>query len=171
MRDRFCKLMMALVLVGLGAGLGAAQLIHIPVLSGAAGQDLVVQANLNGASGSDVHVRLYYRAKGMEIYRSVEMEGSLLALQGSIPGDAVQQAGVEYYLEAANYTGGQKSVLATAPAFNPALQPIVVAVRVVSGGPSISPLSPQPDDTVDSGQPVITAAWSDADIAVDPSSA
>jgi hypothetical protein len=116
-------LWMALALSAAGLSLGAAvpaQLIHTPVLAGTAGQDLLVAATLVGAP-ANAKVRVYYRAHGQEIYRSLELEGPAGSISGSIPGDAVEADGLEYYLEAAVYSGAGKTVLASYPPVNPAL--------------------------------------------------
>lgn len=163
------KKYLLLGLLGLAGGLSAAELIHNPVLSAAAGQDLEVQANLVGADG-EIHVRLYYRPKGKEIYRSLEMGGPLSDLRASVPGTSVAVSGLEYYMEAVQISAGKKTVLATSPASNPALNPHNVAVRRDETGPEVTPLSPADGETVDSSQPVITAAMGDADSGVDATS-
>jgi hypothetical protein len=154
----------------LGASsLGAAELIHNPVLSAAAGQDIRVDASLVGATG-DPRVRLFWRPKGKEIFRSVEMGGGPSALTAVIPGEGVDLAGVEYYLEAALIQSGQKTVIATSPASNPLLNPHSITVRKDVTGPEITPLSPADGEVVDSARPVITAAYADPDSGVDASS-
>lgn len=158
---------MVLALAGSAA---AADLVHTPVLTGPAGQDLELDAALVGAPPA-ARVRVYYRARGKEIYRSFELQGSQGALQGSIPGDSVEAVGLEYYLEAASYSSAGKTVLATYPRINPALVPVQVSVRVDETPPEIQPLSPADGDKVDSSRPVVTVAWADADSGLDLSTA
>ena len=157
------------VALSLGASLSAAQLIHSPVLSAPAGQDLVIEANLVGAD-ADTRVRLYYRPRGKEIFRSVEMGGDSADIKGTIPGQSVDIVGVDYYIEASEIKNGQKSVVATSPDANPTLNPHQVVVRKDDTGPEVTPLSPGDGDTLDNGTPVITVAFSDADSGVDPKS-
>jgi hypothetical protein len=148
---------------------GTAQLVHNPVLSAAAGQDIEIRANLVGAEG-EARVRLFFRPRGKEIYRSVEMEGSASDLRASIPGSSVDLAGLEYYIEASAIVSGTKTVLATAPSNNPTLNPYPVAVRRDETGPEVTALAPMDGDTVETSHPVITAAWSDVDSGIDLSS-
>jgi hypothetical protein len=169
MRNATFKSILLTGLLGLAGSLGAADLIHNPVLSAAAGQDMAVQANLVGAEG-DTHVRLFYRAKGKEIYRSVEMGGGSSNLSAVVPGSSVGVAGLEYYLEASQMVANKKAVIATSPASNPALNPHNVAVRRDETGPDVTPLSPLDGDVLDSARPVITAAFGDPDSGIDPDS-
>lgn len=163
---KFKALMLAAALLSLGGTLAAAELVHNPVLVAAAGQDVRIQATLMGAN-NDARVRLFFRPKGKEIYRSMEMSGSVADLYATVPGSAVDVAGFEYYLEAVKIAGGVKTVLATSPAANPTLNPHSVVVRKDETGPEIVVLSPAAGDVVDSTRPVITAAWGDADSGVD----
>jgi len=170
MRTASGILALALVLAFTG-GLAAAELIHNPVLSGPADEDLDVQAALVGAPTGNVQVRLYYRARGVEIYRSVPMGGPAAALTATIPGSAVDVAGLEYYIEADVMNGSSKQVLATAPAAgNPALNPYEVAVRRDDSAPQITVLSPGDGSSVDSSTPVLSASYYSADGVIDPSS-
>ena len=146
----------------------AAELVHNPVLVAAAGQDIQIQASFIGGN-ADARVRLFFRPKGKEIYRSMEMSGAESDLTAVIPGSAVDTAGIEYYLEAVKIVSGVKTVLASSPAANPTLNPHSIVVRKDESGPELQPLSPMMGDTLDSSRPVITAAWTDADSGVDPS--
>lgn len=151
------------------AELSAAELIHNPVLSAAAGQQVDVEASLVGAEG-DPRVRLFYRARGKEIFRSIEMGGGTSSLSAIIPGNSVDVNGVEYYIEASAIVGGKKTVLATSPASNPLLNPHAITVRKDQTGPEVTPLSPADGETLDSARPVITAAFNDVDSGIDPKS-
>lgn len=149
-------------LFALSGALGAAEFIHTPVLAGPAGEDLAIQASLMGAdSASNVQVRLYFRPRGVEIYRSVVMGGSSSDLEATIPGAQVDTSGVEYYLEADSFSGGSKTVLATYPVSNPALNPVEVVVRRDESAPQVTPLSPADGQAVDSSAPVISASFND----------
>ncbi len=142
--------------------LGAAEFIFNPVLSGPAGQDLDIPAAVSGAdSVPNVQVRLYYRRRGAELYDSVVMGGALSSLDAVIPGDFMDTAGVEYYLEADAFQGGSRVVLATYPASNPQFNPVEVAVRRDLAAPQVTPLSPLDGDSVDSSTPVISASFQD----------
>lgn len=164
------KLALAAAAIALASTLGAAELIHNPVLSGPAGEDLDVQAALVGAdSNTQVQVRLYYRQRGVEIYRSVVMGGSNSNLDATIPGAVVDVPGVEYYIEADGYSGSNKTTLATVPQSNPALNPIEVVVRKDDSAPVVTVLSPAADESVDSSTPVISASFSDPNGSVDAS--
>ena len=163
---KFKSLLTSALFLGLAAQAAAAELIHNPVLVAAAGQDVQIQASLIGGN-ADARVRLFFRPKGKEIYRSMEMSGPVSDLVATLPGSAVDVAGIEYYLEAAKTVNGVKTVLATSPAANPTLNPHSVVVRKDESGPEIVVLSPLAGDSVDSTRPVITAAWSDPDSGVD----
>lgn len=159
-----------LALVGLGGTtLGAATLVHNPVLAAAAGQDVRIDASLVGATG-DPRVRLYWRPRGKEIFRSIEMGGPASSLSALIPGNAVDVQGLEYYIEASLIQGGKKTVIAQSPATNPLLNPHAILVRKDETGPEVTPLNPQDGETLDSARPVITAAFGDADSGIDVSS-
>jgi hypothetical protein len=158
--------LIGLVLMAWAGSAAAAELVHSPVMSAAAGQDLVLDASLVGAP-ANARVRVYYRAHGKEIYRSFEMQGSQGALEGSIPGDTVDADGLEYYLEAASFSNNVKTVVATYPRVNPALAPVQVVVRVDETPPELQPLSPADGDQVDTSRPVVTLAWADADSGLD----
>lgn len=169
MRPMIVKLAAAAVCLVFAAALDAAQFIHNPVLSGPAGEDIDVQAALIGADTGNVQVRLYYRLRGMEIYRSVVMGGPLSSLDGTIPGSIVDVPGIEYYIEADQYNGAAKNVI-TYPASNPEINPIEVVVRKDDSAPVVEALSPADGETVDSSEPVITAGFSDPNGAIDSSS-
>jgi|GEM_PF-2859314 hypothetical protein len=165
-------LWMALALSALALQLTAAapaQLIHTPVLAGSAGQDLQITATLVGAP-SNAKVRVYFRPRGKEIFRSLELEGAAGSLSASIPGDAVEADGLEYYLEAAVFGGAGKTVLATYPPMNPALSPVQVAVHQDSTPPDALVLNPTDGSTVDSSDPVLSVALNDDDSGIDPAS-
>ncbi len=151
------------------AGLPAAELVHNPVLAAAAGQDVVIEASLVGATG-DPRVRLFWRPRGKEIFRSVEMGGGASALSAEIDGSAVDVAGIEYYIEASVIQGGKKTVIAQSPATNPLLNPHSITVRKDQTGPEVTPLSPAEGEALDSARPVITAAFGDPDSGIDAGS-
>ena len=153
--------------LSLAGSLKAAELVHNPVLSAAAGRDLEITANLVGAD-QDPRVRLYYRPRGKEIFRSVEMGGTLAQLKGVIPGSNIDIVGLDYYIEASVIKNGQKTIVGTSPASNPTLNPHQVVVRKDETGPEVTALSPADGDTIDTSRPVITAAFGDADSGVDP---
>jgi hypothetical protein len=172
--QRFFTPFKAISLLFIGAALGAsslgaAELVHNPVLAAAAGQDIKVEASLVGATG-DPRVRLFWRPRGKEIFRSVEMGGGISALEAVIPGDGVDLAGVEYYLEASLIQAGKKTVIATSPSSNPLLNPYAITVRKDVTGPEVTPLSPADGEVLDSARPVITASFDDPDSGVDASS-
>lgn len=151
------------------AGLSAAELIHNPVLSAAAGQDVEVEASLVGAQG-DANVRLFYRARGKEIFRSVEMGGGSSGLRAVIPGSSVDVTGVEYYIEASVNQAGKRTVIAQSPSSNPLLNPHSITIRKDQTGPEVTPLSPAEGEVLDTARPVITAAFNDVDSGIDPGS-
>lgn len=152
---------LGLVLASVGA-LQAAEFIHTPVLSGPLGEDLDIQASLLGADNAgNLQVRLFYRPRGVEIYRSVVMGGPNSGLDAVIPGNQVTEVGVEYYIEADSYSGGARTVLATYPISNPELNPVEVVVRRDTQAPQVSPLSPADGDSVDTSTPVISASFDD----------
>jgi hypothetical protein len=152
------------------AGLEAASIIHNPALSAAAGQDVEIEASLSGG-GTDPRVRLHWRPRGKEIYRSVEMGGSPAGLRAKIPGSAVDVSGVEYYIEATAVQAGKRAVIARSPSTNALLNPHSITVRKDQTGPLVTPLSPMAGDKVDSARPVITAAFEDVDSGIDPKTA
>lgn len=164
----FATAVLAAALAG-AAGLDAAELVHDPVLAAAAGQPVAVEAALVGAV-SDPRVRLHWRPRGKEMFRSVEMGGPATALRATIPGRDVDVAGVEYFIEATAVQGGQRQVVANSPKANPRLNPHAVVVRKDQAAPQVTPLSPMDGDTVDTARPVITAAFSDPDSGIDPAS-
>ncbi len=156
--------------LSVGAYAASVELVHDPVLAAAAGQDIEVRTVLTGGT-PNTRVRLFYRTKGKELYRSIEMGGSPSALTAMIPGKGVEAVGMEYYIEAAEFTGGTKVVVGTSPSNNPALTPHQIAVRQDQAGPELQVLSPMDGETLDQGRPVITVSWSDEDSGVDPKSA
>lgn len=155
--------------LGLSISAAAAELVHNPVLSAAAGQEVEINANLVGAEG-DPRVRLFFRPKGKEIFRSVEMGGNASDLRATIPGSAIDVAGIEYYLEASLIKNSKKTVLATSPAANPTLNPHQIVVRKDETGPEVTPLSPADGETLDTARTVITASFGDPDSGVDSKS-
>jgi len=162
------KMSFTAMLVALTGALGAAEFIHTPVLAAPIGEDLDVQAALTGApSVSNLQVRLYFRQHGVEIYSSVVMGGSSSSLDASIPGAHVTRDGVEYYLEADSFSGPNKTVLATYPSANPALNPVEVVVRQDELAPLVTLLSPTDGTSVDSAMPVISASFNENNGALD----
>jgi hypothetical protein len=162
--------MLCLAGLMMAGGLSAApvQLVHTPVFTGTVGEDLELQASLSGAP-SDVHVRVYYRPKGKEIFRSLEMMGSASNLDATIPGEAVDEDGLEYYIEAATYGGGGKTVLATYPAMNAALSPVQVAVHVDNTPHDVTVLNPADGAIEDTTDPVVIFSFNHPDSAMDTS--
>jgi hypothetical protein len=170
MTSRFRFALLAVAAIAWAASAGAAELVHNPVLSAPAGEDLQITANLVGADG-DTRVRLYYRPRGVEIFRSVEMGGTQSDLVGVIPGDNVGIEGLDYYIEASEIKNGVKTVVGTSPASNPTLNPNQVVVRKDVTGPEITPLTPLDGDVLDQARPVISASYADADSGVDAKTA
>ncbi|HTB23613.1 MAG TPA: hypothetical protein VK914_13030 [bacterium] len=140
----------------------APQFIHTPVLAAPAGEDIDIQAALLGADTlGNVQVRLYFRPRGVEIYRSVTMGGAFSGLDASIPAAQVDTVGVEYYIEADSFSGGSKTVVATYPVSNAELNPVEVVVRKDTSAPVVTILSPASGEAVDSSIPVVSAAFND----------
>jgi len=137
----------------------AGELIHNPVLSAAEGQDIQVGAVYVG-SEKGVVVSLFYRAKNKELYRKLDLTGSITDLKGVIPGKFVDVAGVEYYLEARD----QAKALLTKTMVNN------VVVRKDELKPELQVLSPMEGSTAESARPVITVSFEDVDSGVDTAS-
>ena len=110
--------------------------------------------------------RLYYRVKGKELYKSVEMGNEGSQVTGQIPGSDVVIPGVEYYIETT--INGQ--VVASTPTGNYKILPNFITVRKDETPPNMSILSPMDGDEVDTAQPVITVSYGDADSGVDTDS-
>jgi len=83
----------------------APEIIHTPVLSGTAGQDIMISATVTDSSGLG-YVHLYYRKTGTQQYTEIDMDkGSGNTYATAIPGSAVTSDGIQYYVEA-NDTAG-----------------------------------------------------------------
>jgi len=91
---------------------------HSPILTTqVAGTAVMIQATVTDADSGVEGVTLYYRATGTTMFQSLAMVGAGSTFTAMIPGAAVVQPGVDYYLEARD--------LANPPnrATNPAMAP------------------------------------------------
>ncbi len=168
MRNQFAKIIGLAVLAALltpATAQAATDMIHTPQLAATANQDLEITIALNGAS-SNIRVRVYYRTKGKELFKSLELTGQASRMLALIPGSDLSGEGLEYYIEAATTSGGSKTVVASSPLSNPAVAPHSVVVRRDDDAPLLTPLSPGDGEVLETGQPVITVAWEDRDSGV-----
>ncbi|UCH88901.1 MAG: Ig-like domain-containing protein [Thermoplasmata archaeon] len=75
---------------------------HVPITSLEVGTPITITATVtDDASGVD-YVELYYRKKTDNLYTKVSMTPSASKYSGTIPGDAVTTAGIEYFIKAAD---------------------------------------------------------------------
>lgn len=126
------------------AGSAAPVIVHQPPMEAEAGKPLPLSATITDATSTVVLVKLYYRSTGSLSFREEIMQGAGVSYSAEIPGAAVMEDGLEYYLEARNQAGER----GTSPQLNPATAPHRVLVRRLAKGPEVELLFPDDGATL-----------------------
>jgi hypothetical protein len=101
------------------AAIAQTQLVHFPINSAIVGQDIQMEARLEGARVREIYVRIYYKLPEENSYRFVDMQPDINKWIGAIPGIDVEGERIEYFINAflTNQT------VLTFPQYNPYNQP------------------------------------------------
>ena len=84
-----------------------------------AGQEIAVSATVTDEESGVAAVRLFFRSKGARSYQRIEMtQGENDQYRALLPGDAVRNPGIEYYIEAEDRAGNRVQTLRP-PDFSP----------------------------------------------------
>jgi len=134
-----------------------ARINHIPAIKATAGQDIQIEATLQGASERPSLAYIFYKPPDKSTFKPAEMfiEGDHLT--GVIPGTDVTKVGIEYYLEV-QFGSGDKLVF---PLGAPQMgRPFSLTVKPKEVGnvtdPAVVVLSPDPGAEVE-GDDVLIA--------------
>lgn len=119
---------------------GAPIIVHQPPLDAKAGKPLVITATITDSRGQGINqVTLYVRTKGTLGYWQNPMIPRGALYSATIPKKLVLSAGIEYYIEVKDLSGG----LTTSPSINANISPHQINVYGDQGGPQLELLSPE----------------------------
>jgi len=76
------------------------RIVHIPVNSAVEGQDVVLEAKIEGAFARVIYIRIYFQNQEQESFQYVEMRQEVDHWVGHIPGREILGASVRYFLAA-----------------------------------------------------------------------
>ena len=109
-------------------------IIHTPVATAIAGQDITVSADITDPSGLG-YAHLYYRRTGAQQFTELDMvKGSGDTYSATIPGSEATSAGIQYYIEANDTLGN----IGRKPQSNWLTSPYSIDIADASGGAEIA---------------------------------
>ncbi|MDP8228955.1 MAG: hypothetical protein P9M15_05830 [Candidatus Electryoneaceae bacterium] len=131
---------------------------HTPPVRATSGQEIPLEAQIEGETEFPDVVYIYYRTAGQSAFSPVEMDrvGLELLVEGAIPGTNVTESGIEYYIEA-EFAGGRQLTFPRNGQERPRRVDVVpVGVGEGASDPAVTVLSPTPGARL-SGDEVLIA--------------
>lgn len=100
------------------------RIVHIPVNSAIEGQDIVLEAQVEGSFARVIYVRIYFKNPEEESFRYVEMRQEVDNWAGHIPARAISGPTINYFIAALL----DNQTILTYPEFNPYNDPEEISI-------------------------------------------
>lgn len=157
------KIIVLLLAFGMAGGSAwGVEILHDPLRIVAPGVNATIEFTPTEIN-KVIRAAVYARTSGTSAYLSFPMLGSGRLYKAEIPGGIIQFPGLEYYIEAVTTDGAT----ITFPSQNAAQNPVVARIVQNNPAPVIRIISPQPDELVDSGRPIISVLFKNFNNAID----
>lgn len=111
------------------------RIIHVPVNSAIEGQDVVLEAKVEGSFARVVYVRIYFQNQEEESFRYVEMRQEVDNWVGHIPARGISGSTVRYFLAALL----DNQAILTYPEINPYNDPEEISISPLPAAKSAQP--------------------------------